>query len=336
VTVGELPAPGPADAVDVPIRPPRSLSGGDRAFRGYTRASAVAVLTLMGLIGLFLLLKAIPALKIAQWRFLYEEAWTPDAHKFGVGAVLVGTIVIAVIALVVAIPVSLAAALFISEYAPRSMRGLLISMVDLMAAVPSIVYGLWGFFFFQPHALGVSRWLSAHLGWIPLFKVDNPGTPSSFTSSSLIVGIVVSLMVIPICTSVMRQVFSQAPAGEREGAYALGASRWGMIRTVVLPFGRGGIIGASMLGLGRALGETIAVILIISPIFGSPARFLHIAESGGNSISALIALNYTEAGTIGIAALMGAGLVLFALTLVINAFASVIVSRSRSGQATEL
>ncbi len=331
-----VPAFDPGSKAKIAIRPPQSVSPADRVFRGYTRAAALAVLAVMGLIGLFLFIRSLPALRIAGWRFLFEQAWEPDAHRFGVGAVLVGTIVIAVIALIVAVPISLGAALCISEYAPRQLRRPLTSMIDLMAAVPSIVYGLWGFFFFQPHALGVSRWLSYHVSWLPIFKVSNRGTPSSFTSSSLIVGIVVSLMVIPICTSVMREVFSQAPAGEREGAYALGASRWGMIRTVVLPFGRGGVIGASMLGLGRALGETIAVILIISPIFGSPGRFLHIAQSGGNSISALIALNYTEAGGIGIAALMGAGLVLFVLTLGINALASVVVSRSRSGQATEI
>jgi phosphate transport system permease protein len=208
-----------------------------------------------------------------------------------------------------------------------------------MAAVPSIVYGLWALEFLQSRTVGLARWLSTWFGWIPIFKV-NGGQPSNpvqsgtlYSASTFIVGIAVSLMVIPILCSVMRESFSQAPLGEREGAYALGATRWGMIRSVVLPFGRGGIIGGTMLGLGRALGETIVVLLIISPVFNIN---LHILQSGGNSISALIANLANESSSFGTSALMAAGLSLFALTLVINFGASIIVSRSRSGAESEV
>jgi phosphate transport system permease protein len=180
--------------------------------------------------------------------------------------------------------------------------------------------------------------LSVWLGWIPIFKVDGSGANNptdlghEFTASTFVAGIAVSLMVIPILTSVMRESFSQAPLGEREGAYALGATRWGMIRSVVLPFGKGGIIGGTMLGLGRALGETIVVILIISPL---ATANLHILQTGGNSVSALIANTVGDSSTFGISALMAAGLALFALTLIINFSASAVVARSRSGAESD-
>jgi phosphate transport system permease protein len=201
--------------------------------------------------------------------------------------------------------------------------------------VPSLIYGLWGFFFLQPRIINLSKWLADHLGFIPIFKVPAEGelNVGLFPGSTFIAGVVVSLMVIPICTSVMREVFSQAPAGEKEGALALGGTRWGVVRHVVLPFGRGGIIGGSMLGLGRALGETIAVTLIISVSF-QPR--LGILEQGSNSIAALIALKFSESNNIGISALMAAGLALFVITLLVNTLASIVVARSRSGEATEI
>lgn len=220
----------------------------------------------------------------------------------------------------------------ISEYAPVRLRPVLISLVDLMAAIPSIVYGLWGLFFLQPRIVGFCRWLANHLGGVlPFFKVRTGDIGTSYTSSTFIAGVVVSLMIIPIITSLSREVFSQAPQGEREGAYALGSTRWGMVRTVVLPFGRGGVIGAVMLGFGRAMGETIAVALIISPVFKFTG---HILENGANSISALIALRFGESDSLSLSALMAAGLVLFALTLLVNVVAGVIISRSRSGAST--
>ena len=309
----------------------------DRAFRGVTRGSAVAVLTVMALVGLFLALRASEALGARGWGFLTTERWEPDSGNFGIAAVLIGTILVGLVAISVAVPLALGTALFISEYAPRRLQRTLVTTVDLMAAVPSVVYGLWGFFFLQGRIVGLARWLSTWFGWIPAFRVDgaDPRDPLStatvYTSSTFIAGLVVALMVTPITCSVMREAFSQAPQGEREAAYALGATRWGMVRKVVLPFGKGGVIGGTMLGLGRALGETIAVYMILSLVFGIQP---HILENGGSTVSSLIALRYGEATDFGRSALMAAGLALFVMTLIVNVIASSVVSRSRSGVAS--
>ncbi|MEU8907259.1 phosphate ABC transporter permease subunit PstC [Streptomyces mirabilis] len=307
-------------------------------FRGVLRGGGGLVLAIMLLVGGFLTYRAWQALSVAKWDFVTTEAWEPEGGHFGIAAVLVGTVLIAVVAIVFAVPLALGTALYISEYAPPRIRQTLISVVDLMAAVPSVVYGLWGLFFFQGHVVTVSRWISTYFGWIPLFKVDGAdpkdplATATVYTSSTFIAGMVVSLMVAPIICSVVREVFSQAPVGEREGAYALGANRWGMIRSVVLPFGKGGMIGGTMLGLGRALGETIAVYLIISPVFVIQP---HILQNGTSSVSSLIALRYGEASPMGMSALMAAGLALFLMTLVVNFAASSIVARSRSGATSD-
>ncbi|NUR31879.1 MAG: phosphate ABC transporter permease subunit PstC, partial [Catenulispora sp.] len=296
------------------------------------------VLVIMLLIGGFLLLRAVTALRSDGWSFVVTQAWEPDSHHFGIAAVLLGSVFIALVAIVVALPLAVGTALYITEYAPRVLRPWLVSAVDLMAAVPSVVYGIWGAFFLQWEVIHVSRWITTYFGWIPIFRVssydpDDPlATPTVFTASTFIAGLVVALMVTPIACSVMREAFSQAPAGEREGAYALGSTRWGMVRAVVLPFGKGAIIGGTMLGLGRALGETIAVVLIISPVFVIQP---HILEQGTSSVSSLIALHYGDSSAFGISALMAAGLALFLLTLVVNFVASTIVARSRSGAVSD-
>ncbi len=323
-------------------RPRRSLvvtkTPAERAFLGMTRTSALVVLAVIALVGLFLALKAVPALRVAKFSFLTTQAWEPDVHHFGIAGIITGTILIALVAVVIAVPIALGLSLYISEIAPTSIRRTLVSLVDLMAAVPSVVYGLWALLFLQGRVIGVSRWMATWFGWLPIFKVNgaDPSNPvqsgTLYSASTFIVGIAVSLMVIPILTSVMRESFSQAPLGEREGAYALGGTRWGMIRSVVLPFGKGGIIGGTMLGLGRALGETIVVILIISPVYN--ANF-HILQSGGNSVSGLIANLYNETSTFGTSALMAAGLALFALTMIVNFSATAVVSRSRSGAESD-
>lgn len=326
------------------IRERRPLS--DRFFRGVARAGGTVVLLIMLLVGVFLTRDALPAWREAGLGFLTTQAWDPQGGDFGVAGVLVGTILIGTVAISVAVPLALGASLYISEYAPSRLKPLLINMVDLMAAVPSVVYGIWGLFLLQPkllvvgeHGDGLPRWLATYFGWIPLFQVDdyNPrdplASPTSLTASTFVAGLVVAMMVTPIIASIMREVFSQAPLGEREGAFALGATKWGMIRSVVLPFGRGGMIGGTMLGLGRALGETIGVYLVISVVFVIQP---HILQNGGGSISALIALRYAEDVGVGFAALMAAGLVLFAVTLVVNFGAGVIISRSRSGAASEV
>lgn len=311
----------------------------DARFRRLLTGSGILVLGVMSLIGLFLAFRAVQALRLAGFGFLTTAAWEPDSGNFGIAAVLTGTVLIGLVAVAFALPLSIGTALYLSEYAPRRLRRTLTSLVDLMAAVPSVVYGLWGFFFLQNHVTGLARWLSTYLGWIPLLSVDgaDPGDPLAsvtvYTSSTFIAGLVVALMVTPIACSVMRESFAQAPLGEREGAYALGGTRWGMVRTVVLPFGKGGIIGGMMLGLGRALGETIAVYMIISLVFAVQPRIL---ENGASSVSALVALRFGEATALGTSALMAAGLALFLITLVVNFLASTIVARSRSGAQSEV
>jgi phosphate transport system permease protein len=313
----------------------RSLSDG--LFRFGAHGGGVVVLAIMTLVGVFLAIRGAQAIGAAGPSFLTTQAWEPNSGHFGIAAVLFGTIVIGLIAIVVAVPLALGTATYISEYAPTGLKRILIGIIDLMAAIPSVVYGLWGVFWLQGEILPVSQWISTYFGWIPIFAVsnfdpNNPlATPTAFTASAFIAGLVVSMMVAPIATSIMREVFSQAPIGEREGAFALGSSKWGMIRSVVYPFGLGGIIGGTMLGLGRALGETIAVYLVISPVFVINWEVL---STGTNSISSLIALRYGEATQFEISALMAAGLVLFLITMLVNFVAGFIIQRTRSGAAS--
>lgn len=328
-------APGPGAAgpdPDVPRAIAAPVERADRFFRALLRSGGLAVFAITGLIALFLVTQAWSALRRAGWAFFTTSVWLPDSGHFGIAAVLPDGIVIAAVALLIAVPVALTAAVFVAEYAPPRLRKPLIAAIDLMAAIPSIVYALWGVFFLQPRVVGTARWVSDHLGAaVPILKVPGGEAQSLFTSSPFMAGLVVSLMVIPIIASICREVYSQAPTGEREAAYALGSTRWGMIRAVVLPYGRGGTIGAVMLGFGRAMGETIAVSLVISPAF-----FVnwHVLEHDGMSIPALIALRYQESTPEMLSALMAAGLVLFAVTLTVNAAAGAIVTRSRSGQQT--
>jgi phosphate transport system permease protein len=300
-------------------------------FRTFSRGASALVLVLMALIFLFLLTRGWNALHRTGWGFFTHSQWQPEGGTFGIAAALLGTVLIAGIAILFAVPVSIGTALFLVEYSPRRFRRPLNSLVDLLAAIPSLIFGLWGRATLMPRAINVARWLTTHLGFVPFFDTKT----AIYTTSTFIAGIVVAIMIVPICTAVMREVFSQAPEGEKEGALALGSTKWGVVRTVVLPFGRGGMIGGSMLGLGRALGETIAVTLIISPTFDLHTLTRPL-ENGGNSISSLIALKWTESGDFGQSALIAAGLVLFVMTLGVNAVASTIVNRSRSGAATEI
>jgi phosphate transport system permease protein len=325
-----------ADA-DVPRRPASSLPGADRTFHILAFAIGAMVLLITGAIGAFLAWQSIPTLHHYGLHFFIQNQWQPEEDLIGISAVLIGTLDVAVVALVIAFPVALTTALYISEYAPPRIKGLLVSMVDLMAAVPSIVYGLWGFFLVQPLAVPVAHWLHENLGFLPFFHVDTDPdaalwAQTRYTASAFVAGIAVSMMVTPMGCAIMREVFSQAPIGEREAALALGATRWGMIRTVVLPFGRGGIIGGTMLSLGRALGETIAVVMIIAPSFDIKARVL---EVGTITVSSLIAGRFGEASAGQLSALLTAGFVLFLITLLVNTIASIVVNRSRSGAATE-
>jgi phosphate transport system permease protein len=326
----------PAVPDDVPRVIVARPSTGDKIFRGILRTAGWSVFVITGLILVFLILRASKAFKFMGFGFLTTQSWIIGSPQhFGVAAILPLGVLIGLIALIIAVPTGLAIALYISEYATPRLRRPLIALIDLMAAIPSIIFGLWGLLFLMPRILGFDSWLGRHLGFIPVFNFRlATNILADYATSTFIAGVVVSLMVIPIITSLSRQVFSQAPQGEREGAYALGATRWGMIRTVVLPFGRGGVIGACMLGLGRALGETIAVSLIITPVFHFN---YHVLETGGNSIAASIALDYgsfPDPKSMGLSALMAAGLVLFAMCLIVNTIGAIVIGRSRSGEAT--
>jgi phosphate transport system permease protein len=317
---------------EVPVHPSERPRGADRAFVVVTKLAGLSTLAIMAMIGGFLLHGAWPALRNEGLAFFTRYEWNAAAEgggDFGIAAIVYYTVVIAVLALVIAVPLAVALALFINEYAPIGLRGPLTSVVNLLAAVPSIIYGLWGRELAVDHLAGAARWLSNNLGFIPIFEVKG----ETYETSTFIAAVTVSLMVLPIATAVMREVFAQTPAVEKEGALALGGTRWGMIRNVVLPFGRGGIVGGSMLALGRALGETIAVALLISPIFIIKASVL---SPGTNSIGSHIVLKFAEAEPAELAGLIGAGVALFGITLIVNFGASAIVARSRSGSATEI
>jgi phosphate transport system permease protein len=312
-------------------------STGDRVFRGILRASGLSVFLITASILVFLILRALKAFRQTGLSFLTTSAWLDrSATHFGIAGILPDGVLIALIAMLIAVPTGIGVALYISEYAPLRLKRPLIAVIDLMAAVPSVIYGLWGLMFLMPNILGVESWLARHLGFIPVFHFTlSPTLTANYANTTFICGVVVSLMVIPIITSLSRQVFSQAPQSEREGAYALGSTRWGMVKTVVLPFGQGGVIGATMLGMGRALGETIAITLIISP---TDSFNFHILQTGGNSIAAMIARDfpsYPDPNSMGLSALMAAGLVLFAMTLLVNVIGAVVINRSRSGVASD-
>ena len=317
----------------------RKATGVDAVFVHSIRVVGATVLVITGGVGVFLGWQALPTLRRYGWSFFTEASWQPEADVVGIAAVLTGTVCVALVAMSIAFPLALSTALYISEYAPARIKSILVSMVDLMAAVPSIIWGLWGYFLIMPHAAELSVWLDRNLGWVPFFDVHNADPDaaavdiSRYSFSMFCAGIAVAMMVLPMSCAVMRQVFSQTPPGEKEAALALGATRWGMIRSVVLPFGRGGIIGGAMLGMGRALGETIAVLLILSPSFEVKGRVL---EIGGNTVSSLIAGRFGDASKSQLSALLAAGFVLFLITLLVNTVAAMIVNRSRSGAGTEI
>jgi phosphate transport system permease protein len=327
----EITSQHPPASADRPRKIVGTVSAGDRVFRGVTRASGMAVFVLTAMILTFLLARAVHAFAQVGFSFFTTSVWFVDENKYGIGGILPDGIIIALIALLISIPVAVATALYISEYAPGFLRRPLTTMMDLMAAIPSIVYALWGFAFLEGRMTGFDSWLARHLAFLPFFKVTGPlSLAATFTDSPFVVGVVVSLMVIPIVSSLTREIFSQAPQAEREGAYALGATRWGMVRMVVLPFGRAGIIGSGMLGMGRALGDAIVISFLITPIYTFSG---HILQSGGNSIPYMIVLGFTN-GPKWLAALMAAGVLLFALTLTINILGSLVTGRSRAGLVT--
>ncbi|GLZ61881.1 phosphate ABC transporter permease subunit PstC [Micromonospora sp. NBRC 107095] len=303
---------------------PRSRKfGAERAFRGLTLAAGTTVLVIIAAIAIFLIAKAVPALRANTENFWTFEGWFPnDAQpKFGIGALAFGTVLTATLALLVAVPIALGIALYLSHYAPRRVGTTLGFLIDLLAAVPSVVFGLWGREVFLKPVQDLSVWLNKYFSWIPIFGGDGP-----FGKSILLGSLVLAIMVLPIITSLSREVFLQTPTANEEAALALGATRWEMLRTAVLPYGRPGIIAATMLGLGRALGETIALAMTLGITFGISFNLI---ENGGNSIAANIANTFGEANATGRGALIASGLVLFAITLIVNITARAIIYRRR-------
>lgn len=302
----------------------KSVRLGDRVFRGLSAASGSLILICMAAIAAFLLYRTVPALRADTTNFFTTTKWFPDntPSVFGVAALAWGTLLSSLIAVILAVPVSIGIALFIAHYAPRRMSATLGYLVDLLAAVPSVIYGLWGLAFLVPHMVGLSSWLDKYLGWIPIFHTDG----SAYKNTIFNAGVVLAVMILPIISAVSREVFLQVPRSHIEAALAIGATRWEVMRLSVLPFGRSGVISASMLGLGRALGETVAVALVLSTNYELSG---HILEPGGNTFAANIALQFGFAQTVGINALIASGMVLFVITLVVNMTARLIIARRR-------
>ncbi len=335
-----LTTPNPADTgsgevVAAPLRWPAPApllwgsakpSRGDRMFRGLSEGSGILIVVLIAAIGLFLLMRAVPALARNQVNFFtYGGNWdtaNTAAMRFGVFDLVQVTVMVALFALVLAMPVALGIAIFLSQYSPRRITGPLAYVVDLLAAVPSIVYGVWGLYVLAPQLRPIATWLNAHLGGVFLFATGNASVSGGGTIFTA--GIVLAVMILPIITAVTREVFMKTPQGHIEAALALGATRWEVVKTAVLPFGRSGYISGAMLGLGRALGETIALLVILR---GTQAAFGWSLFDGGYTFATKIAAtayefnNQYKAG-----AYIAAGLVLFVLTFVVNAMARATVA----------
>ena len=289
---------------------------GDRIFQGLATGAGVLILVLLAGVAGFLLIKAWPAITA-------DGADIPGGEGLAkyIWPLAFGTLVAATIAIIFAVPMAVCVALFISHFAPRRIANFLSYVVDLLAAIPSIIYGLWGIAVLGPASVGTLNWLERHLGFIPFFQ----GPASSTGRTMLIAGLVLGVMILPIITAVTRSVFTQTPRRLQEGALALGATRWEMIRMTVLPFGRSAIISGSMLGLGRALGETMAVAILLSVSGGVTANL--IGSGNPSTIAAHIALDFPESSGLDVNALIAAGLVLFGVTLVINMAARAIINR---------
>jgi phosphate transport system permease protein len=297
---------------------------GDRIFSGLATGSGAVVVILILLVAAFLISQAIPALAKDKANFLTSRVWnvTEGTLSFGIPDLLYVTVVSSVIAMLLAVPVAIAVALFLTQYAPRRLATPFGYLVDLLAAVPSIIFGLWGLIVFAKYVRPVQDFLGHHLGWIPLFKL-----PAS-TGTIFLASVVLAIMILPIVTALSREVFDQTPLTHKEGALALGATKWEMIRTAVLPFGTPGVVSAAMLGLGRALGETIAVTIIVST---NPGAFRFSVFSGGETFASKIANNAGEFDTpLKAGAYISAGLVLFILTFVVNATARIIIERRKA------
>ncbi|MFD1714574.1 phosphate ABC transporter permease subunit PstC [Amnibacterium flavum] len=293
---------------------------GDQIFSGSTVFAGSLILVILAAVAIFLIAESLPAFTASADDIGIEAGnfWTY------VGPLVFGTLWAAALALLMALPVAIGIALFISHYAPRRVASTLGYIIDLLAAVPSVVFGLWGIKVLAPLVLPAYDWLNTNLGWFPLFSGQVSGTGRTI----LTVAIVLAVMILPIITAICREVFLQTPRLHEEAALALGATRWEMIQTAVLPFGRPGIISAAMLGLGRALGETMAVAMVLSP--SVIVSFFLLTSQNPTTIAANIALNFPEAHDIGINVLLATGLVLFVITFAVNAVARIVINRRKA------
>ncbi len=306
----------------------------DKVFRGVVTAGGLSSLLILGLIAIFLGYRGFEVLRQEGFGFITHSDWsitTDDAGNvteshFGLAAMLVGTILCALVAVVIAVPISIFSALFLNFYSPNWLKKFLIAIIDMMAAFPSILFGIWGFLVLMPSVEYWAKLIHRYLGFIPIFDMQVP----VFTRSPFVAGVVLAIMIIPIITSVSREVFAQAPLDRIQAAYALGATRWAMIKAVVIPYGRSGVIGGAMLGLGRAMGETVAVFTVLNIVFQVN---WHVLLGAGGNVASLIILKFGDASPYEIKALMAAGLILFLLTLLVNASANFIVKRTgKSGR----
>ena len=321
------PVPGPAERPSTFGDSASTGRLGDRLFGGAARGAGLLVVMMVTLVGVFLLSQAIPALLKDQANFLTTNQWTVagDRPRFGITEMLWTTVVSSVIAMALAVPVGVAVALFITQCAPRWLSRPAATLVDLLAAVPSIVFGLWGLIVFRPVVAPFESLLSERLGSLPVFAKTGLSGGTIF-----FIGIVLSIMVLPIVTALSREVFDQTPTTHKEAALALGATRWEMIRTAVLPFGRPGVISAAMLALGRALGETIAVTFIVSTLPQGRA-WVWSLFNGGETFASRIANNAAEFDSPQkTGAFIAAGLVLFILTFIVNAMARIVIERRKA------
>jgi phosphate ABC transporter permease protein PstC len=292
----------------------------DQALRRILTALGVGILLLIGFFFVRLIVEAEPALsKFGVFGFTFDNNWDVSRSIYGALPLVVGTLITSAIALVIGVPVAVATALYLTELCPRRLRGLLTVLLELLAAVPSVVYGLWGVFVLIPNLRGAEQWFGRTFDWVPFVGPDVAG-PNYF-----IAGLILAIMILPIVSAISREVIATVPAAHKEAALALGATRWEMIRMAVIPYSRAGITGAAMLGLGRAIGETIAVTLVI----GNAPQIGDTIFAQGYTLAAVIANEFGEAANNELhrAALIAAGLVLFVLTLVVNMAARAVVRK---------
>lgn len=322
-TTTSQPSPGLGEST---LTAPVAGKQADKVFKGIAVACGILILVVLAAVAMFLLVQAWPLIggDQAANSETISKFTGGKAHSFWgyVGPLLFGTVLVAALALVIAFFVSIVIALFISHYAPRRLAAVLSYIVDLLAAIPSVIYGLWGGLVLVPSIYPFWNWVAQYLGWIPLFAGPASNPPRTVAT----VALVLAIMILPIITSMARDIFQQTPKLLEEAALGLGATKWEMIKLAVLPFGKSGIVSASMLGLGRALGETMAVLMILSP--GLKYSFKLLQASQDQTIAANIAAQYPEADSIGVSVLIGTGLVLFVLTFLVNLLARRITEKA--------